>query len=223
MCGEDPCVCPAEACEECDKVPCVCEKNAKKRVKVKLADGKERQIQHMMVTTFWHPDGTPMSAQQFLEALFGKLPEFFASEAELRALWSKPDTRAKLLAGLAERGFADEQLAEMQKLISAEQSDLFDVLAYVAYALAPVTREERAAFAKPAIAAKFDAKQRTFLEFVLAQYVRVGVEELSPEKLSPLLKLKYNNAIADAVFELGRPEQISRLFIDFQPYLYMQS
>src|SRR5437867_3582964 len=32
------------------------------RIKVKLADGKERTIQHMMATTFWHPDGTPMSA-----------------------------------------------------------------------------------------------------------------------------------------------------------------
>jgi len=43
-----------------------------KRVKVKLADGKARTIQHMMMTTFWHPDGTPIvSAQQFMELLFG--------------------------------------------------------------------------------------------------------------------------------------------------------
>src|SRR5207253_5902068 len=83
------------------------------RIKVKLADGKARTIQHMMVTSFWHPDGTPMSAQQFLEMLFGKLPEFFRDEAELRAIWSVPDTRAKLLAGLAEKGFGGEQLAEM--------------------------------------------------------------------------------------------------------------
>jgi len=42
----------------------------------------------MMTTSFWQPDGRPMSAQQFLEALFGKLPEFFKDEEELRALWS---------------------------------------------------------------------------------------------------------------------------------------
>ncbi len=59
----------------CGKLDCVCKK--KTRAKVKLADGKERTIQHMMATTFWHPDGTPMSAQQFMEQLFGKLPEFF--------------------------------------------------------------------------------------------------------------------------------------------------
>ena len=134
-CGESPCVCPKEPCPVCGKLHCVCEK--KTRAKVKLADGKERTIQHMMCTTFWHPDGTPMSAQQFMEMLFGKLPEFFKDEAELRALWSAPDTRKKLLQGLAEKGFGGEQLAEMQKIIDAEKSDLFDVLAHVAYALPP--------------------------------------------------------------------------------------
>ena len=110
----------------------------KKKAKVKLADGKERTIQHMMVTSFWHPDGTPMSAQQFMEMLFGKLPEFFKNEDELRELWSGPDTRRKLLEGLAEKGFGHDQLAEMQKIIDAEKSDLFDVLAHVAYALPPL-------------------------------------------------------------------------------------
>jgi type I restriction enzyme R subunit len=82
------------------------------KVKVKLADGKARAIQHMMVTTFWHPDGTPMSAQQFLETLYGKLPDFFQDETELRTIWSVPDTCAKLLAGLADQGFGREQMAD---------------------------------------------------------------------------------------------------------------
>ena len=120
----------------------------RQKIKVKLADGKARTIQHMMVTSFWHSDGTPMSAQQFMEMLFGKLPDFFKDETELRTLWSAPDTRAKLLQGLAEKGFGREQMAEMQKLIDAEKSDLFDVLAHVAYALPPLTREERATKAK---------------------------------------------------------------------------
>ena len=143
------------------KAPCVC----KKKAKVKLADGKERTIQHMMVTSFWHPDGTPMSAQQFMEMLFGKLPEFFKDEEELRALWSAPDTRKKLLEGLAEKGFGKDQLAEMQKIIDAEKSDLFDVLAHVAYALPPLTREERAAKAKVIISTHFNSKQQVFLDF----------------------------------------------------------
>jgi type I restriction enzyme, R subunit len=192
----------------------------RQRIKVKLADGKARTIQHMMVTTFWHPDGTPMSAQQFLEMLFGKLPEFFKNEAELRVLWSLPYTRAKLLQGLAEKGFGHEQMAEMQRIIDAENSDLFDVLAHVAYALPPLTRQERAEKAKVDISTHFNSKQQVFLDFVLSQYVKVGVEELAQDKLSPLLKLKYNDAIADAVADLGKPEEIGKVFTGFQKYLY---
>jgi len=194
------------------------------RVKVKLADGKERTIQHMMMTSFWHPDGTPMSAQQFMELLFGKLPDFFQDEAELRAIWSAPDTRKKLLQGLTEKGFGQDQLAEMQKIIDAEKSDLFDVLAHIAYALPPVTREVRAANARVHINARFDAKQQVFLDFVLQHYITVGVEELDQEKLTPLLLLKYHNSLADAVADLGgRPEEINKAFTGFQQYLYQQS
>ena len=178
--------------------------------KVKLADGKERTIQHMMCTTFWHPDGTPMSAQQFMEMLFGKLPEFFKDEAELRALWSAPDTRKKLLQGLAEKGFGHDQLAEMQRIIDAEKSDLFDVLAYVAYALPPLTREERAARAKVAISAHFNSKQQAFLDFVLSHYVGVGVEELDQEKLTPLLRLKYYNSITEPWPTSASPKRSGR-------------
>ena len=174
----------------------------------------------MMVTSFWHPDGTPMSAQQFLEMLFGKLPEFFKNEAELRALWSVPDTRARLLAGLSEKGFGTEQMAEMQRIIDAENADLFDVLAYVAYALPKLTREQRASMAKVEISTHFDAKQQAFLDFVLAHYVSEGVRELDQDKLTPLLRLKYNNSIADAIADLGRPEEIGTVFAGFQQYLY---
>jgi type I restriction enzyme R subunit len=194
-----------------------------RKIKVKLADGKARAIQHMMCTTFWHPDGTPMSAQQFMEMLFGKLPEFFKDEAELRLLWSAPDTRAKLLQGLAEKGFGKEQMAEMQKVIDAEKSDLFDVLAHVAYALPTLTREERAAQAKVEISTHFNSKQQAFLAFVLSHYIRVGVEELDQEKLRPLLLLKYHNAISDAVADLGKPEDIGRAFAGFQKYLYQDA
>ena len=215
-CGQQPCVCEKEPCPKCGKTPCQC----KKKAKVKLADGKERTIQHMIVTSFWHPDGKPMSAQQFMEMLFGELPEFFKDEAELRALWSAPDTRAKLLAGLAEKGFGPEQMAEMKRIIDAEKSDLFDVLAYVAYALPTLTREQRATTAKVEISARFNTKQQGFLDFVLAHYVSEGVRELDQDKLTPLLRLRYNNSIADAVADLGRPEEIGRVFAGFQQYLY---
>ena len=189
------------------------------RIKVKLADGKERAIQHMTATAFWSADGRPMSAAQFLESLFGALPDFFKDEDELRAIWGAPDTRKALLAGLAEKGFGRDALGEMQRVIEAEQSDLFDVLAYVAFAASPLTRLDRATMAKAATAAEATGRQQAFLAFVLGQYVAQGVDELDQEKLSPLLKLRYN-AIDDAISDLGNPYQIRTLFVGFQRHLY---
>ncbi|MBF0439309.1 MAG: restriction endonuclease subunit R, partial [Magnetococcales bacterium] len=218
VCGQQPCQCEKELCQKCGCTPCVCVKKAR----VKLADGKARTIQHMMATSFWHPDGTPMSAQQFMEALFGELPEFFKDEEELRALWSAPDTRRKLLEGLAEKGFGKDQLIAMQKIIDAQKSDLFDVLAYVAYALAPITREERAGRAAAIISTLFNSKQQVFLDFVLSQYINIGVEELDQAKLTPLLRLKYNDSINDAVADLGLAEDLNKMFSGFQRYLYQE-
>ena len=161
-----------------------------------------------------------MSAAQFLEVLYGSLPEFFKDEDELRRIWSAPDTRKALLLGLEDKGFGKEPLTEMQKIIEAENSDLFDVLAYVAFAAQPVSRAERAAAAKEATVAEFTDKQRAFVDFVLAQYIKQGVEELDQDKLSPLLKLRYKNALADAFADLGKPDQVRRVFVDFQKHLY---
>jgi type I restriction enzyme R subunit len=153
--------------------------------------------------------------------MYGTLPEFFKDEDELRRIWSAPDTRKTLLAGLADKGFGREPLAEMQKIIEAENSDLFDVLAYVAFAAEPVARAERAAAAHSATtaAAELTDKQQAFVDFVLAQYVKQGVEELDTEKLSPLLQLKYR-ALTDAYAELGRSDQVRQVFVGFQRHLY---
>ena len=187
---------------------------------IKLADGKARQIQHMSVTTFWGPDGRPLSPAQFLESLFGTLPEFFKNEDELRTIWADPTTRNALLDALAGKGFGREPLAEMQRIIGAEKSDLFDVLAFVAFALPTHTRSERAAQAKARASDSYGFKQQAFIEFVLGQYVSQGVEELAPEKLTPLLRLRYKNALADAATDLGSPDQIRSTFIGFQRLLY---
>jgi type I restriction enzyme R subunit len=194
-------------------------KERPKQIKIKLADGKERTIQHMMATSYWSPDGKPISANQMIEKLFGELPLFFKDEDELRRLWSKPDTRKALLLNLADKGFGHEQLREISRMINADKSDVFDVLAYIAFALPPISREERADSRKPIIFSRYEPRLRAFLDFVLTQYVRQGVEELDQEKLSDLLELKYRT-VSDAADQLGSTSQIRDTFIGFQQYLY---
>jgi len=175
----------------------------------------------MMATSFWNPDGKPMSAAEFMKQLFGDLPALFKNEDELRELWSKPDTRRKLLEGLAEKGYGNEQLSELKRLIDAERSDLYDVLAYVAFALAPISRKERVNTHRTSIFTHYGNKQQEFLEFVLDQYIKQGVGELDDQKLPDLIELRYD-AVADAVAELGQVSAIREMFIDFQKYLYQQ-
>ena len=192
----------------------------RQKIKIRLADGKERAISHQMQTTFWSPDGKPMSAPEFIERLFGDIPALFHDEAELRSLWSRPDTRKKLLEGLAEKGYAAEQLSAISRLIDADKSDLYDVLAFIAYADTPVTRQERVTAQKPLIFSHYADKQQEFLSFVLDQYVKEGVGELDIAKLPQLLELRYR-ALKDAVKELGNVNTINQVFVDFQQYLYL--
>ena len=73
--------------------------------------------------------------------------------------------------------------------------------------------------AKGDIFARYDGKLQAFLDFVLAQYVNQGVEELDQEKLAGLLQLKYHS-VADAADQLGGVPVIRDTFVGFQQYLY---
>lgn len=220
VCGERLCICDKptpEPCTVCGERPCVCEKP--RRVRIRLADGKERTIQHMSATSFWSPDGKPIAAAEFIQRLFGDLPELFKDEDELRRIWGRPDTRKALLEGLEEKGYGMQQLANVGKVIEARNSDLFDVLAYIAFQMAPVTRAERVASHRADIFRDYDYRQQEFLRFVLDYYIAWGVGELDTDKLPQLIELKYHS-IGDAVTELGPVSDIREVFVGFQQYLY---
>jgi type I restriction enzyme, R subunit len=189
------------------------------QIKIRLADGKERTIQSMMATSYWSPDGKPISGNQMIEKLFGELPRLFKDEDELRRLWSKPDTRKALLQGLTEKGFGSEQLGEIGRMINADKSDVFDVLAYIAFALPPITRLDRVQERRVTIMSGYDPKLQAFLDFVLTQYVQQGVNELDQEKLGSLLELKFHT-IDDATSALGSVGIIRDAFVGFQRHLY---
>lgn len=189
-------------------------------LRIRLADGKEREIEHRSQTLLIDREGRVMPAAEYLQKLFGELPQLFQNEDELRRIWSQPMTRKELLNKLEERtGCGAEQLAVLQRLIRAEDSDLFDVLEYVAYAAQPVSRATRADHARRKVMPLLDARQQEFIEFVLSRYVQDGVAELDMDKLTALLELKYR-AVADAVVMLGSISAIRSSFIEFQGYLY---
>ena len=188
-------------------------------MKIKLRNGKEREIEHMIATSFWSADGKPVSIQEFMDSMFGAMPEFFKSEEELRKIWSNPTTRKAFLEKIAEKGFGKDELETLQKMIDAEQSDLFDVLTYISFLTKPISRVERVEQSKDKIFEGLDEKQKEFLGFVLLKYEERGVEELDEEKLPVLLNLKYH-AIANAEQSLGDVDGIRSIFFNFQKALY---
>ena len=219
ICEQKPCICDKpepEPCPDCGQRPCACEK----KVVIKLSDGKARQIKHISSAMYWSTEGKPITAKEFVERMFDDLPQFFENEDKLREIWSDPTTREKLLEDLAEAGYDGEKLDSMKELIDAKDSDVYDVLAFVAYAAETRTRLDRVKSAKPSISASFgDQKQRDFIDFILDKYVKDGVRELAATKMRSLVELKYNT-IGDAVAEFGSPAAIREIFIGFQKHLY---
>lgn len=195
------------------------EKEKRKKIVIKLRDGKEREIQYMIATSFWGADGRPISAQDFLKNLYGELPKFFHDEEELRKIWSNPITRKIFLQNIAELGYGKEELENLQSMIDAEASDLFDVLAYVAFAEQPITRKERVAQSQPVVYGGLGKNEIEFIQFILSKYIEIGVDELDEEKLPQLLSLKYH-AIADAQRQLGDVDKIRSIFFNCQKALY---
>lgn len=214
-CGQNPCVCVKDPCPDCGEIPCKCVK----KVKIELGKGKSLQIDHTTETSFWGPDGQPVTAEMFIQQLFGKLPEFYSTEQELRDMWSDPATRKVLLERLDEAGYGIEELNMLRDLVADPNSDLFDVLEYISFEISPITRAERVAAAQPAIYENLSQEQREFVEFVLSRYIESGTEVLDREILPELLKLKYD-AIEDALAVLGDADKITSVFVQFQKHLY---
>ncbi len=218
ICDQRPCRCEKttpEPCSDCGQRPCICEK-----IEIKLSDGKVRQIQHISAVMYWSAEGAPITAKEFIERMFADLPQFFADEDQLREIWSDPSTREKLLHDLSESGYDAEKLDSMKALLDAKESDVYDVLAHVAYATETRSRLERV---KQAIAKAFvDYKQQQFIAFILEKYIAEGVQELAPKKMRGLIELKYNT-ISDAAVELGSIPAIRDTFVGFQKHLYAAS
>ena len=191
------------------------------KIVIKLSDGKTREIKHVSSVMYWSPEGKPITAREFVEQMFDDLPRFFENEDQLRDIWSTPDTRQKLLTNLAEAGYDDEKLDGMKELIDAKDSDVYDVLAYVAYQAETRTRSERVSIASSSIRQAFaDPKQLEFIDFILDKYIEDGVNELATTNIKSLATLKYDS-VTDAARVLGSASVIKETFVGFQKYLYL--
>lgn len=197
------------------------EEESKRITIIRLGGGRSVEIVNNR-TSFWDVSGKPISAKEFIEKLFHNLPNFFKSEEELREIWSKPETRKQLLINLKNSGYSVENFEKIKEIINAPNSDIFDVLVYIAYSEDMITRQERVDNSKIIIFDNIQSRQHAFIDFVLKQYIKNGVTELDDERIGALINLKYGSP-ANAIQELGNIGDIRSTFCDFQKYLYKKA
>ena len=189
------------------------------KIIIKLGPGRERAIQYIKTTSYWDEDGKPISAQEFLERLFGKLEGLIGSEDKLREVWSDPDTRERFLVQLDERGYGSEQLEQVQELVDAVNSDLFDVLAYILFGFPAKTRDQRASKIDVFKLADGDEEVSKFLQSILKSYVDEGETQLSSAKLEDHMKARYHS-VGEGKEVLGGVTRTRRTYRGFQQELY---
>lgn len=214
ICGESPCVCGKEPCRVCGQLPCVCKK---KKIVIKLSD--KREIEVIKDYMFMDVDGKPISTKDFIEKIFGHLPQYFNSKEELIKIWANPLSREQLLNKLEIAGFGIDKLTSLQEIIDAKDSDLLDVLEFIAYSIEPIKRMDRVEENKDNIYSHLNVNQKDFVDFLVDLYIKAGVSQLSNSNIKDVINMKYNS-LEDAKKNLGNISSIKEVFTNFQKSLY---
>lgn len=227
-CGNNPCTCVVKSRGHRDDVaptwtahddrPEPTPDDPNEKLEIVLPDHRVRRIKFINSIMFWGADGKPVSAQKFIEEMFGRLPDFFQSSADLHKMWADPETREALLDKMNEAGYGKDILCDIRKLIDAENCDLLDVLEYIAYATTPIERKERAQRLTGYTNNLGDA-QKQFIEYMINAYVQSGIDELRMDKLKTLLELKFGS-VGEGITALGGVPNARQTFKDFQYHLY---
>ncbi len=199
--------------------PPVSTDSQKEMIVVRLADGKERNIRFLATTTYWGPDGKPISATEFLKRLFGDLSKIIANEDQLRSAWSDPDNRMRFLDQLSEHGYDEDQLEDIRQLVDAPKSDLYDVLAYVLFTHQPKTRSERVKEVRDGGMSDFEGALKQLLLGILKAYEDGGESELASGKLRHFLVARYGSVL-ESKSVLGDLASVRSAYLQIQKRLY---
>ena len=188
------------------------------KIVIELSDGTKRSIQYLKTTSYWNAEGKLISAKRFLNQLFGSLTDLIATEDELRAIWTNPETRENFLLQLDEHGYDIEDLQKVKELVNAPQSDLFDVLSYILFDIPPMTRRERASGVNLSSQAE---EMKTFLRQVLEAYVTNGEGELNSESLGNFITARFGS-VTEGMKKLGDSKIVRDAYLELQTNLYQR-
>ena len=196
VCGNWPCTCKRKTyppppeddggfvgspdpCPVCGHLPCTCEGPKTNLIDIKLSTGRR-------ISEF-------ISLDEYVEKLFGRIPDFFSGADDLRKKWSNPETREKLLSTLDEAGFAEDKLNLLKDMLKMQKCDLLDVLEYIAYNSTPIERAKRVELVRKQYVDSLTKEQREFDNLILEYYVSNGFKELGADNLKTFITIKFNS------------------------------
>lgn len=190
---------------------------------IQLSSGRKLRVIDVETRYIDPETSRPLTTKQFLEKLIGFIPDLYESEEQLRKIWSKPETREKLLEQLSETGIDEEQLSFLKTLFEADSCDIFDVLMHISYENDLMTRSQRANQVK-ADTTFFEVyqnlKARDFLKFVLERYEQDDIKELKREHLAALVELNKLGTTKDAAKVFNGAQNLIDAFYKLQEHLY---
>ena len=212
--GEQP-----EACPVCGNLPCTCEGAKTNLIDIKLSTGRRLSLQTTWEQKIFFGDEF-ITLDEYVNKLFGRIPEFFSGADDLREKWSNPDTREQLLRTLDEAGFAEDKLLLLKNMLKMQKCDLLDVLEYIAYNSTPVERAKRVEVVKKRYVESLNKEQREFDNMILEYYVSNGFKELSADNLKTFISIRFNS-MSDAKQRLQMsPTEIRSHYFELQRRLY---
>lgn len=221
-CGQYPCICqkePPKPCPKCGNLPCTCQNPPKKKIRVKLSDQRILSLQTDWTEKFYFGNEL-ITIDELIHRLFGQFSEMFKSPEDLRNKWENPDTRQLLLDELANRGFGEDKLDMIRRVMGCEGCDLYDILVYLAYDNMPLPRSRRVELVKKEYYQAQPEPIKKFLDFLMPIYENNGYKEIAADNLSTLLKMMYGT-IFDAQSKLQMNETgIEQFYRQFQKALY---
>jgi type I restriction enzyme R subunit len=154
-----------------------------------------------------------VTPQQYQQRLISELTQLVPSLAEFRDKWLEPAQRHELLDQLARQGLLPEKLREAAQLngVSADELDLFDVLAALAYGIQPRTRHARAEQfdGGPDWLIQLPQPSTKVIRAIVRQFENAGTDALEARELWETPEIKQLRGLA-ALREAGNPAELMR-------------
>jgi len=149
----------------------------------------------------------PVTVEEYKERLAEKLVEEAPTLEEFKRLWVDPVRRREMIANLPDAGRSPFLIRDLEEM---NDFDLYDVLAELAYGLAPKTREDRAfafSYKHGQWLGQLPTATSEVIKALMRQFARAGTEGLENPEVFMTPEVRTAGGVA-ALKLYGKPADV---------------